>query len=130
MLIIFFNILLDNDWCSSRWDTLYIIFNIIVLAVGLCPKMPLYSDGMRIDPAISEPIPITEAPAPSKAPLNNHTLYILINKTVIALYRVKIVTLRHAIWWFFSIKNGYLRLYHATKMGYKKYHFYCRKIKL
>jgi len=38
--------------------------------VGLCPKMPLKKAGTLIEPAKSEPIPITEPPAPSNAPLN------------------------------------------------------------
>jgi len=40
--------------------------------VGLCPKMPFKKAGSLIEPAMSEPIPITEAPAPSNAPSNEN----------------------------------------------------------
>lgn len=40
--------------------------------VGLCPKTPVKKAGILIEPAKSEPIPITEAPAPSNAPLNKN----------------------------------------------------------
>jgi len=43
--------------------------------VGLCPKMPLKKAGTLIEPAKSEPIPITEPPAPSNAPLNKKFLF-------------------------------------------------------
>lgn len=33
-------------------------------AVGLCPKMPLKKQGMRMLPPMSDPTPITEAPLP------------------------------------------------------------------
>lgn len=36
--------------------------------VGLCPKIPLNIAGTLIDPAISDPIPNRDAPAPIKAP--------------------------------------------------------------
>ena len=36
--------------------------------VGLCPKTPLNIAGSLTDPAISDPIPNTDAPAPNKAP--------------------------------------------------------------
>lgn len=36
--------------------------------VGLCPKTPLNSAGILIDPPKSVPTPITEAPAPKIAP--------------------------------------------------------------
>jgi len=38
----------------------------------LCPKTPFKKAGTLIEPAMSEPIPITEAPAPSNAPLNKN----------------------------------------------------------
>lgn len=40
--------------------------------VGLNPKMPLRKAGILIEPAKSEPSPITEPPAPSNAPLNRN----------------------------------------------------------
>lgn len=42
--------------------------------VGLYPKMPFKNAGTLIEPAMSEPIPITEAPAPSNAPFNKNLL--------------------------------------------------------
>lgn len=40
--------------------------------VGFSPKMPLKKAGILMEPAKSEPSPITEAPAPSNAPLNKN----------------------------------------------------------
>lgn len=40
----------------------------ITRRVGLWPKTPLKRDGIRIDPATSDPTPKTEAPAPRRAP--------------------------------------------------------------
>lgn len=36
--------------------------------VGLCPHIPLNMAGTRIEPAISDPMPNSEAPAPINAP--------------------------------------------------------------
>lgn len=42
--------------------------SLFILAVGLWPKIPLNIAGNLIDPAISDPIPIKEAPDPNRAP--------------------------------------------------------------
>lgn len=39
---------------------------------GLWPKTPFKKAGTLIEPPMSEPIPIMEAPAPSNAPLNKN----------------------------------------------------------
>lgn len=36
--------------------------------VGLCPKIPFHMAGIRIEPAMSEPTPKTDAPEPIRAP--------------------------------------------------------------
>lgn len=43
-------------------------FNDTTPAVGLWPKIPLNIAGTRIDPAMSEPTPNNDAPAPISAP--------------------------------------------------------------
>ena len=50
-----------------------IIKKINLPGVGLCPKTPFKKAGILIEPARSEPIPITEPPAPSNAPLNKNS---------------------------------------------------------